>query len=119
MLLDGNKNDTELNLLWRKKNKDDKANTTIKIEADGNYFLFLRVTLQSRKQGFNYMVTIKKTPEGNHATTITVGHIHETDNSTGLMGIGVRLSKNTSLNVICSPPAPLDVQNTYFGLIKF
>lgn len=120
MLL-GEKNisSSELNVVWRKQNENVDKNTTIEIEEDGNYFLFLKVTLQSKKQGVKYTVTVKKKPHGNHATRITDGHINETNNSTGFIGIRVLLTQNTSVTVICSPTAEVDQQNTYLGLIKF
>ncbi|XP_034154414.1 tumor necrosis factor ligand superfamily member 18 [Pangasianodon hypophthalmus] len=117
--LDKSKNDEhELRLQWRKKNEAQR-DTAVKIEEDGNYFLFLRVTLEYRKQGVNYVVTVKKMPDGNTPSNITMGHINGTENSTGFMGIGVQLSKNTLINVTCSPQAQFDVHNTYLGLIKF
>ncbi|XP_058233475.1 tumor necrosis factor ligand superfamily member 18 [Hemibagrus wyckioides] len=105
-------------LVWQRKN-DEKEDTVIRIEEDGNYFLFLKVTLQSRKQGENYTVTVQKQPEGNSASDIIVGHINGTEYSTGFMGIGVYLTENTRLNITCSPLQKLDVHNTYLGLIKF
>ncbi|KAK2836198.1 hypothetical protein Q7C36_014067 [Tachysurus vachellii] len=105
-------------MLWQKKNEA-QQNTTIKIEDDGNYFLFLKVTLQNRKPGVNYTITVKKMPEGSKSTEILVGHINETENSTGFMGIGVLLSENTLINVTCNPLPQLDVLNTYIGFIKF
>ncbi|XP_047006554.1 tumor necrosis factor ligand superfamily member 18 [Ictalurus punctatus] len=108
----------ELKLQWRKRDED-QGDTAVKIEEDGNYFLFLRVTLQSQNKGVNYTVTVIKTPEGNNPTNITVGHINATENSTGFIGIGARLSKDTLINVICNPKANFDVDNTYLGLIKF
>ncbi|GAA6083826.1 tumor necrosis factor ligand superfamily member 18 [Tachysurus ichikawai] len=105
-------------MLWQKKNEA-QQDTTIKIEDDGNYFLFLKVTLQNRNPGVNYTITVKKTPAGLNPTEILVGHINETENSTGFMGIGVLLTENTLINVTCSPLPPLDVLNTYIGFIKF
>ncbi|TTA69417.1 hypothetical protein Baya_14344 [Bagarius yarrelli] len=100
---------------WQKTNGY-KQDTAISIEDDGNYFLFLRFTLQNRKQGVNYTVTVKKMPLNQD---IIVGHINGTELSTGFMGRGVHLSKNTLLNVTCSPQTQIDVHNTYLGLIKF
>ncbi|XP_047663594.1 tumor necrosis factor ligand superfamily member 18 [Tachysurus fulvidraco] len=105
-------------MLWQKKNEA-QQDTTIKIEENGNYFLFLKVTLQNRNPGVNYTITVKKMPADSSPTEILVGHINETENSTGFMGIGVLLIENTLINVTCSPQAQLDVINTYIGFIKF
>lgn len=105
-------------LVWERKN-DGNRDTVIRIKDDGNYFLFLKVTLLSRKQGENYTVTVQKKPDGNSASDIIVGHINGTEYSTGFMGIGVYLTENTQLNITCSPLQKLDVHNTYLGLIKF
>ncbi|KAK3512177.1 hypothetical protein QTP70_031665 [Hemibagrus guttatus] len=112
------RNTQNLTLAWQKKNEDHQ-DRVIKIEEDGNYFLFLKVTLQSRKQGVNYTVTVQKMPDGNSASDIIVGHINGTEYSTGFMGIGVHLSESTKIHVTCNPPQQLDVLNTYLGLIKF
>ncbi|KAF7690916.1 tumor necrosis factor ligand superfamily member 18 [Silurus meridionalis] len=108
----------ELKLQWRKRNSE-KKDTGIVIEEDGNYFLFFRATLASRRHGVNYTITVEKRPNGNKSTNITDGHINGTENSTGFIGIGVLLTENTVINVICTPEALFDVRNTYFGLIRF
>lgn len=117
LLLDQNKNN-ETELLWREKNQNQKEGM-IQIKNDGNYFLFLRVTLQSPKPGVNYTVRVKKTTDGYITSKITEEQISNTKNSTEFMGIGVILTRNMQLSVICSPEAKVDVHNTYLGLMKF
>lgn len=105
-------------LFWQEKNGEGK-HPTIKIEDDGNYFLFLRVTLEDRKQGVNYTVKVTLTTDSNSTRELTEGHIRETHKSTGFMGIRALLISNTLLTVICSPQAQIDYHKTYLGLIKF
>lgn len=100
------------------KNSDEQT-TKIKIEEDGNYFLFLSVTLRSPTPGETYTVTVQKTTSSNSTLNITEGHVNGTEKSNVFMGIGVPLSKDTLISVACKPKAKFDVLNTHLGLIKF
>lgn len=119
MLLDQSTNDEREQILWWRKTNEDGKSSPIKIEGDGNYFLFLKVTLQSRKAGVLYTVTVKMTTEGSNEVPVTEGHINGTETTTGFMGITQNLLNNTMINVIFSPEGQVDVKDTYFGLIKF
>ncbi|XP_035380778.1 tumor necrosis factor ligand superfamily member 18 isoform X1 [Electrophorus electricus] len=104
-------------LVWQ---KFPEGNITqhIEVEHDGNYFLYLQLTLQSTNTGVNYLIEVKRVLEGDQHDVILKRHINKSENSTGLMGKGLLLSAGTNVHVTCKPATQFSKQDTYLGMIK-
>ncbi|XP_076866236.1 tumor necrosis factor ligand superfamily member 18 isoform X2 [Brachyhypopomus gauderio] len=68
-------------LTWRDV-KDD-----VMVKQDGNYFLYLQVTLESTNKGVDYFIEVIKVISGKKIS-ILEGHINRSQKSTGLIGSG-------------------------------
>lgn len=105
----GNNNKTEdsLDLQWQSSSG---SLTNVKVENDGLYFIYLRVTLLNKNQGKNYTVSV--------SSLNIEGQIHASQSSTGFMGRGLMLSAQKEISVTCKPGVMINPKGTYLGIIK-
>ncbi|XP_051988786.1 tumor necrosis factor ligand superfamily member 18 isoform X2 [Xyrauchen texanus] len=87
----------------------------LEIKEDGQYFIYLQVTLESGEPQQKYTVTVYDSN-----VVILKGHINELTLSTGLIGKGTSLNKGSTLSVHCTPKAKIQnsATETYLGVIK-
>ncbi|XP_065119451.1 tumor necrosis factor ligand superfamily member 18 isoform X2 [Paramisgurnus dabryanus] len=92
------------------------------VQKDGQYFLYLQVTLDSGDTGQKYEVTVIGHKVSGHKDSIQLlsSHISNTNLSTGFMGKGIPLNKGAFITVTCKPKAYIknDEKHTYLGVIK-
>ncbi|XP_036421625.1 tumor necrosis factor ligand superfamily member 18 [Colossoma macropomum] len=109
--------DGSVELKW----KNVKGNVKVEVQEDGNYFLYLQVTLENLKPNVTYTVKLDILHETDKSLksekTILERHINGS-RSTGFMGKGFLISGGTILKVTCRPSVRLDKANTYLGIIK-
>ncbi|XP_055042522.2 tumor necrosis factor ligand superfamily member 18 isoform X1 [Misgurnus anguillicaudatus] len=93
--------------------------TQLTVHKDGQYFLYLQVTLDSGDKGQKYEVTVEARQDTNLRHLLS-SHISNTNLSTGFMGKGITLNKGEIITVTCKPKAKIktDEKHTYLGVIR-
>ncbi|XP_066530232.1 tumor necrosis factor ligand superfamily member 18 [Hoplias malabaricus] len=108
--------DGRIELRWQ---NNSRQNISVKVQKDGDYFLYLQVTLEKMKPENLYIVTVDICgPDNQRDKKVLEGHITGSQPSTGFMGKGLSLSQGTVLKVTCNFSAIVDYKNTYLGMIK-
>ncbi|NP_001122290.1 tumor necrosis factor ligand superfamily member 18 [Danio rerio] len=92
-----------------------KGEGQLTVTQGGAYFLYLQVTLDSRKKE-NHTITVQTQKQN----VILKGYINGSNLSSGFLATGIYLDDDDTFNVTCKPKAKIQNSHieTYMGVIK-
>ncbi|XP_059391016.1 uncharacterized protein LOC132124138 [Carassius carassius] len=103
-------------LQWKTVREDFfKVKEQLLVNKDGQYFLYLQVTLASQEKANHTITVVSKQRQ-----VILKGLINGSKLSTLFMAKGISLAKGDTLTVTCQPKAKIQTNHTetYLGVIK-